>query len=141
MEALPMIHPVDLELTPTLTIEAAIERGAAIYEVRWGDRRPSWVARALYEHCSRRRLPFVRVSIHRSRGTAAVHIIWHEHNQPSVEARLAMESLAESEDVGFAQPEVCSRGVWIPALPLYRAAGVVEQLRRLAMVGPSWEAQ
>jgi hypothetical protein len=141
MEELPMTHPRDIELIPTLTIEAAIERGAVIYEAGWGDPRPSRVSRALYEHCRQRRLPFVRVSINGSRGTAAVHIAWQECNRPPVWARLAMEVLVESENVAYAQPEVCSHGVWVPALPLDRVAAVVQQLCVLATIGPSWEAQ
>jgi hypothetical protein len=52
-----------------------------------------------------------------------------------------MEALVEGENVTDVQPEVCSHGVWVPALPLDRVVEVVKQLRALAAVGPSWEAQ
>jgi hypothetical protein len=52
-----------------------------------------------------------------------------------------MEALVELENVAQAQPEVCSHGVWVPALPLERVVEVLEQLRVLASVGPSWESQ
>jgi hypothetical protein len=124
-----------------LTLEAAIECGAAIYEGARGDDRPPWVSRALYDHCWQRGLPFIRVAINRSRGTAAVQLAWQAGNRPSLRARRAMEELVEWENVARAEPEVCSHGVWVPALPLERVVDVVEQLRDLATAGPCWEAQ
>src|SRR5713101_705945 len=52
-----------------------------------------------------------------------------------------MEELVEWENVARAEPEVCSHGVWVPALPLDRVVDVVEQLRDMATAGPCWEAQ
>jgi hypothetical protein len=135
------ISPGDPPLLPTLTIEAAIECGTAIYEAaRWDSQTP-WIILALYAYCCQRRLPFIRVAIHRSRGTAAVQLAWQEQSRPSVRARLEMEELVERENIAHAAPEVCSQGVWVPAVQLHRVAAVVEQLRALATVGPSWEAQ
>jgi hypothetical protein len=134
-------HPGAFELNPTLTLEAAIECGAAIYERARRDERLLWVSRALYDHCCQRGLPFIRVAINRSRGTAAVQLAWEERNRPSLRARRAMEELVQGENVARADPEVCSHGVWVPALPLERVWAVLEQLRALATAGPSWEAQ
>src|ERR1700740_1613260 len=124
-------HSEALDLAPTLTIEAAIECGAAIYEVARGDIWQYWVPTALYAHCCQRRLPFVRGAINRARGTAAVQLAWLRWNQPSLRARLAMEALVERENVAVAAPEVCSQGVWVPALPLHRVEDVLRQLRAL----------
>ena len=133
--------PGAYDLNSTLTLESAIECGAAIYERARRDERLPWVSRALYDHCCQRGLPFIRVAINRSRGTAAVQLAWQERNRPSLRARRAMEELVEGENVARAEPEVCSHGVWVPALPLDRVWAVLEQLRALATAGPSWEAQ
>ena len=128
-------------LVPTLTLEAAIECGTAIYEGACWDHQSRWVSVALYHYCRQRGLPFVRVSIHRSRSTAAVQLTWQARCRPSLDARIEMEALVEAENVAPAAPEVCAHGVWVPALPVHRVAAVVEQLRALASVGPSWETQ
>jgi hypothetical protein len=129
------------ELTPTLTIDAAIECGAVVYEVGRREPRPLRVSEVLYDHCCQRRLPFIRVAINRLQGTAAVQLAWQGRARPSVRARLEMEALVELENVAQAEPEVCSHGVWVPALPLDRVVAVLQQLRVLATVGPSWESQ
>ena len=52
-----------------------------------------------------------------------------------------MASYMMGENVARAEPEVCSHGVRVPALPLERVWAVLDQLRALATAGPSWEAQ